>query len=188
MKSHIITIAGSLGSGKTSTAKRLATELGYRHFSSGDLFRAVAAERGVTVEEINQQAELEHEIDHAVDRRLQEMASESELVIDSRMAFHWMPSSFRVYLDLDPERAAQRIHDHIKTEGRIGENAESVAEVLESIIRRRTSEQKRYQSLYGVDVLDLSPFNLVIDTGTSDLSTVATTILKAYREWLGTER
>jgi len=185
MKSKIITIAGALGSGKSSTAKKVASTLGYRHFSSGDLFRQIAAERGVTVEQINQQAELEHEIDHAVDKRLQDMASDSDLVIDSRMAFHWMPNSFKIYLALDPQKAAERIHSHIATEGRIGENGESVESVFESITRRRESEKKRYMNLYQIDVLDTTPFDLVIDTATKDLESVVTEVLEAYRVWLG---
>lgn len=188
MKSRIITIAGALGSGKSSTANRVATELGYRRFSSGDLFRAIAAERGISVEQVNRQAEVEQEIDHAVDQRLRDMASESELVIDSRMAFHWMPESFKVYLALDPKAAAERIHSHIKTEGRVGETGETVEEVYASIVRRRESEQKRYMSLYAIDVLDTSSFDLVIDTATKNLDGVATEVLEHYRAWLGAER
>ena len=188
MKSKIITIAGSLGSGKSSTAKGVAAELGYRHFSSGDLFRAVAAERGLTVMQINQQAELEHEIDHAVDKRLQDMANEEEFVIDSRMAYHWMPDSFKVYLSLDPHIAAERIHTQIKGSGRISEDAQNVEEVYQTILDRRASEQKRYRNLYDVDVLDLKPFDLVADTATTPLEGVIKEVLAAYREWLGSER
>ena len=89
MKSRIITIAGALGSGKSSAAKKLAVELGYTHFSSGDVFRSIAGERGISIEEINKQAELEHEIDLAVDQRLRDLASENDFVIDSRIAYHW---------------------------------------------------------------------------------------------------
>lgn len=184
MKSTIITIAGTLGGGKTSTAKRVASELEYTHFSSGDLFRAVAAERGITVEEVNRQAELEKTIDHDVDERLREMALEEKLVIDSRLAFHWMPDSFKVYLTLDPKVAASRIYQHILEEGRIGEGAESLERVFESVQKRQASEQKRYAELYGVDVLELSPFNLVIDTEQKDLEAVSREVLEAYRSWI----
>ena len=184
MKSKIITIAGSLGGGKTSTAKRVSIKLDYHHFSSGDLFRAVAAERGVTVEEINRQAELEQQIDHDVDERLKQMAHEDNLVIDSRLAFHWMPNSFKVYLSLDPAIAAERIYKHIKENGRVSEEAESVEKVLESIQNRHASEQKRYSDLYGVNVHDLTPFNLVINTAEKDLETVSLEIVEAYTRWL----
>ena len=184
MNSRIITIAGALGSGKSSTAKGVASNLGYRHFSSGDLFRAIAAERGLTVIQINQQAELEHEIDHAVDQRLRDMAEESDLVIDSRMAYHWMPDSFRVFLSLDPKIAAERIFNQIKETGRKSESANTVEEVYEGILERRASEQKRYSNLYNIDVLDLSPFDLVLDTSVDSLEEVTRKVVEAYQAWL----
>jgi len=184
MKSKIITIAGALGSGKSSTAKRIALKLGYRHFSSGDLFRAIAKERGLSIEEINKVAELESEIDHAVDERLREMGKESELVIDSRMAYHWMPDSFKVFLDLESHAAAERIFNHIKKEGRVSQEAESVEQLLRSTAERQASEKKRYWNLYQVDVEDLSPFDLVVDTGPVPLEGVADIVVGKYKEWL----
>lgn len=184
MKSRIITIAGSLGSGKSSTAKKVASTLNYRHFSSGDLFRQVAKERGVTVEEINLKAELEHEIDHATDERLKSMADENDLVIDSRLAFHWMPNSFKVFLTLKPEIAAKRIYNHIVQEGRESQSANSVEEVLEATLKRQASEKKRYQNLYEIDTTDTSPFDLIVDTEKNNIEQVVQLVLENYRNWL----
>src|SRR6266478_5298922 len=73
MKKPIITIAGSLGSGKSSTAKVVASALGFRHFSSGDLFRQLAVERGESIEAMNISAEVQRDIDLKVDRLLQQI-------------------------------------------------------------------------------------------------------------------
>lgn len=72
MKKELITIAGSPGSGKSSTAKALAAALQYRHFSSGDLFRQLAAERGESIEAMNISAEVQRDIDLSVDKLLQD--------------------------------------------------------------------------------------------------------------------
>jgi len=89
MKRQIITIAGSLGSGKSSTARAVAAALGFRHFSSGDLFRQLAVERGESIEAMNISAEVQRDIDLKVDNLLQEMyRADEQLVIDSRMAWH----------------------------------------------------------------------------------------------------
>jgi len=110
MKKNIITISGFPGSGKSSTAKGLASALGYEHFSSGDLFRKMAAERGLSVEGINLAAEKSKEIDYAVDDLLQKMGREkNNIVVDSRTAFHWISNSFRVFLDLDPRTSGADI-------------------------------------------------------------------------------
>src|SRR3989344_4557090 len=109
-KKSIITLAGKPGSGKSTTSKKLAERLGFERFSSGDLFRAIAKERAVDVLTINQTAETEKAIDLEVDEKLRQIgATKNNLVIDSRMAWHWMPYSFKVYLDLDILVAARRI-------------------------------------------------------------------------------
>jgi cytidylate kinase len=184
MKREIITIAGSPGSGKSSTAKAVATALGFRHFSSGDRFRQLAAERGQSIEAINISAEVQREIDLEVDQLLQEMyRSEQRLVIDSRMAWHWMPGSFKVFLVLDPDAAAQRIFGHLQKEGRIGEEAQSVPEVRRSIERRSASEKRRYGALYGVDVTNPLNFDIVINTKCNDLPTVTAILRAAFAAW-----
>src|SRR5215469_2609639 len=129
MTKDIITIAGSLGSGKSSTARAVASALGFRHFSSGDRFRQLAAARGESIEAMNISAEVQRDIDLEVDQLLQRMyRTEQRLVIDSRMAWRWMPQSFKVFLVLDPSTAAERVFNHLQKEGRISEDAQSVAE------------------------------------------------------------
>ncbi|OGG49461.1 hypothetical protein A2763_04015 [Candidatus Kaiserbacteria bacterium RIFCSPHIGHO2_01_FULL_54_36] len=186
MKKELITIAGSLGSGKSSTAKAVARALGYRHFSSGDLFREIAGARGESVEATNISAEIQKDIDHQVDERLQRMGKEEDkLVIDSRLAWHWMPDSFKAFLLLDRDRAAERIFQDVLKKSRVSEEAQSVADVRASIERRFASEQKRYQALYNVDPTDLKNFDLVIDTKHNDLDAVVRIVLEKYKAWRG---
>lgn len=183
MKKSIITISGSLGSGKSSTAKGVAAALGYRHFSSGDLFRKIAKERGLSIEAINLTAEQQTEIDYKVDELLQKMGREEDkLVIDSRLAWHWMSDSFKVFLTLDTATAAERIFMHIQEQGRVSENASSADEVKRSIESRAASERKRYYNLYQLDPTDPAHFDLVIDTKENDLKTVTAMVLDAYQK------
>jgi CMP/dCMP kinase len=184
MQREIITIAGSPGSGKSSTAKALAQSLGFRHFSSGDVFRQLAAERHQSIEAMNISAEQQRDIDLQVDSRLTQMyREENRLVIDSRMAWHWMPESFRVFLILDPATAAERIFAQVRAAGRMSEDAASVAEMRRSIERRATSEQKRYAALYGVNATEPLNFDVVINTKYNDLATVAAIVRAAYQAW-----
>lgn len=184
MRRELITIAGSLGAGKSSTAKAVAKALGYEHFSSGDLFRKIAAERGETVEATNISAEAQKDIDHKVDALLREMGkSKNKLVVDSRMAWHWMPESFKVFLALDRDAAAKRIFADVQGKRRVSEQAETLDELKASIDRRFASEQKRYLSLYNVDPTDPANFDLIIDTKENDLATVVGTVLTGYDSW-----
>ena len=188
MKKQLITLAGSPGSGKSSTARAVAAALEFQHFSSGDLFRELAAARGESIEAMNISAEAQRDIDLQVDNLLQEKyRTDDRLVIDSRMAWHWMPASFKVFLLLDPGTAAERIFAHLQHGGRISENATSVKEVRESIDRRFASEQKRYAALYGVNPTDPLNFDVVLNTRHNDLQTITAMVTAAYRAWIGSD-
>jgi CMP/dCMP kinase len=187
MKKHIITITGLPGSGKSSTAKGVARRLGYEHFSSGDLFRKMAAERGLSIEGINVAAEKQKEIDHAVDKLLVKMGEEkNDIVLDSRIAFHWIPGSFKVFLDLDPRIAAKRTFTQIQKEGRISQAGSSLDEVYTNTLGRIESERKRYWSLYNIDFTDKTQFDLIVDTEANNLEEVIEIIVAAYQKWLRT--
>jgi len=184
MRRKIITIAGSPGSGKSSTAKALASALGFRHYSSGDLFRQLAAQRGESIEALNIAAEVRRDIDLDVDDLLKKIYdSEDELVIDSRMAWHWMPASFKAYLLLDLDTAARRIFGHLQKEGRISEDAASEQEVRTSIQRRFESEQRRYKSLYDVDFTNPENFDIVLNTKDNDLPIIVGMLKGSYAAW-----
>jgi cytidylate kinase len=185
-KKHIITIAGLPGSGKSSAAGGVARELGYEHFSSGDLFRKMAAERGISIEEMNFAAEKQKEIDEGVDALLRSIGAENQnLVIDSRIAFHWIPDSFKVFLQLDLALAAERMFAQVSAGTRLSQNATSAAQMLENTIKRIESEKKRFNDLYAVDFTDVRNYDLIVDTGARDLPSVVSTIVRAYHEWLG---
>ena len=185
MKKHVITITGFPGSGKSSTAKSVASLLGYEHFSSGDLFRKMAAERGLSIEEINVTAEKQKEIDLEVDKLLVKMGKEkNDFVIDSRTAFHWIPDSFKVFLDLDPRTAAERTFAQIQKEGRSSQTGASVDEVYENTLKRVESERKRYYNLYKIDITDKTKFDLIVDTKIHNLADVVEIVNAAYRKWL----
>lgn len=186
-KKHIITIAGRPGSGKSSTARRLAEELGYQHFSSGDLFRALAKERGIDVLQANLSAEENAEIDHLVDGRLRELGqTEDFLVIDSRTAWHWIPNSFKVFLDLDLIVAAQRIlretDESRTTSEQLHELPEEYAQTLQ---KRLDSETRRYKSLYSINPYDHTNYDLIVDTESHNLDQAVATVLESYKKWLG---
>ncbi|HVS79524.1 MAG TPA: cytidylate kinase family protein [Candidatus Paceibacterota bacterium] len=184
-KKTIITIAGDLGSGKSSNADKAASLLGYSRFSSGDFARLVAKRHGMSIEELNEHAEEHPEIDHEIDDEVKAAGEREKLVIDSRTAFHWIPDSFKVYLKLDPKLAAARIYEQMLQGQRVSQHADSVDHMYEQTIRRKESERKRYLALYGFDSTDPSGFDLVIDTATAPLEKVSEKIIEEYKKWLG---
>jgi cytidylate kinase len=186
-KKHIITIAGRLGSGKSSTANKLAEKLIYQRFSSGDFMRAIAEKHTVTLQELSEMAERDPSIDHEIDAEVKNAGEKDNLVIDSRLAFHWIPQSFKVYLYLRPEVAADRILiDAENNPNRYSEGFSALTKeaITESITTRLESEKKRYQSLYTIDHTNPDNFDLVIDTEKNNLDEVVEIILEKYKVWL----
>jgi len=183
-KKEIITICGGLGSGKSSTAKMVANKLGFAHFSSGDFFRQVGLELGLSVNELNKRAETDKKIDEMTDEKLKQMNNKEKVVIDSRTAYHWIPESFKVYLDLPRDIAKQRILNSIQ-ENKLRQESEqstTIEEVYEKMQERFTSEQKRYWDLYKINNTDMSQYDLVVDTNKNNLEQVVDIIVSEYKK------
>jgi len=186
MKKEIITINGFPGSGKSSTANSVAKTLGFERFSSGDFMRKIAVDMGLTINELNIKAETNPSIDTEIDNEVKKAGELRNIVIDSRMAFHWIPESFKVYLDLPHEIAKERILNNLKTNKlrQESENATTEEEVYQKIIERLESENKRYMTLYGVDNTKKEAYDLVVDTNENNLEEVVSKIVTAYNEWI----
>jgi cytidylate kinase len=186
MKKEIITIAGVPGSGKSSTADGVAKALGYTRFSSGDFMRKIALDRGISINELSAQAETDPSIDVSIDDAVRNTGSGEKLVIDSRLAFHWIPTSFKVFLDLPLEISKERILSNLK-HNKLRQESEGMADaegVYKKITERLESEKKRYRELYNIDHTDKTNFDLVIDTNQNNLEQVIATIISEYKNWL----
>jgi len=187
-KIEVITVSGKPGSGKSTTARGAAERLGYSHFSSGDLFREIAAEQEMDVAEANFAAEDDASIDEAVDQRLRDIAEDDRkhrVAIDSRMAWHWMPGSYKVYLDLGLETAARRIINDMDEERLLAEHIPpDPSKYAEHLERRLLSEARRYRNLYGVDPYDFDNYDLVVDTEQHNAESTIGLVVSEFRDWL----
>lgn len=184
---HIITISGKPGSGKSSTADKLAEMLSYTRHSSGNMVRNILKEEGMTLAEYNKKAQDDHALDDRVDEMLRSLRSQKDIIVDSRLGFYWIPESFKVYLDLDIEVSTARIFNDavsnkMRTKG--GELASSLTDVKELVEQRMRDEQNRFRTMYGVDPYSPHHFDLIIDTSRHSPQTVALTIYDNYRKWL----
>ena len=170
MKNIKISLAGDLGSGKTTVGKLLAARLGAQIYSTGTIQRKIATEMGMTTLELNKYSETHPEIDDRIDDGLRALdKEETDVIIDSRMAWHFVPASFAVYMAADPVVSAKRIMNA----GRESEPFSSLEEAVRSVGERRKSEMLRYEKLYGVNIKDLENYDYVIDTSFVSPETVA---------------
>lgn len=186
IKKQIITISGFPGSGKSSTADLVAKKLGFERFSSGDFMRQIAVNQKISLNELSVLAENDNKVDESIDNAVKAAGEKEKIVIDSRLAFHWIPNSFKVYLDLPLEIAKERISNNLKTNKfrMESEGQMNVDEIYEKIVSRLESERKRYQELYDVDHTDKNNFDLIIDTNKNNLEQVVDIIVSEYKNWL----
>ena len=175
-----ISLAGDLGSGKSTVAKILIEALGAKYYSTGSIVRAIAERMGMTIGELNVYMETHPEIDKEVDDGLVALAANPDaLIIDSRMAWHFTEGTFKVYLSTDVETASLRI----MSANRTCEHATTLEETIACTKARRESEKKRYSEKYGVDITDLSNYSLVVDTTYATPDEVAGVIISAFEKW-----
>lgn len=175
-----ISLAGDLGSGKSTVSRLLMQRLHMDYYSTGNAFRAMAAERGMTVVELNEYMENRPEMDREIDNRLVALSDDPrDLIIDSRMAFHFVRDTFRIYFSTELEVSAARImNDH-----RAEETFPTLEETAANILRRKESERKRYFEFYNVDCKDLHHYSLVVDTTYATPEEVAACVCDNFALW-----
>lgn len=173
-----ITITGNLGSGKSTVCKELENR-GFKYISTGDIFRNIAMEQGISVIELNQKVNEEaahgkHDIDDMIDERSTQLGLENQnAVFDSRMAWHFVKESFKVFLTVDIDEAARRVLDA----NRASEKYNSIQECCASLLERQLLEQERFKELYNVDYYNMNNFNLIVETTTASPKEIADKIV-----------
>ena len=175
-----IAITGDIGSGKSEVCRLLAAATGYPTYSTGQMQREIADRLGMTTLELNRYSESHPEIDQEIDGRSMELGGRDEsFLIDSRIAWRFIPQSFKVFLSVDLRTAAERILGA----GRRRERYASLDDAMRDIGRRRRSENERFLETYGIDQSDLGNYDLVVDTSDKTPGQVADEILGAFRAW-----
>ena len=174
----IITITGKPCSGKGAVTAYLVEKYGFEKFSAGDIFRKIAAERGVDVLELNRINDTS--IDHLLDSEVTRVGTENigrKMIFDSRTAWHFVPESFKVFIDVQPEEQARRLLGS----GRNTEKIDiSMEEAISSLAERWELENKRYMAIYGFDNRDKANYDLVVDNTNLTIEETGKAIYEAY--------
>lgn len=156
-----ITVSGSVGSGKSTISRKLADKLGYRYYSVGELMREIAKKRGMDINKLSAIAEKDSSIDVELDQMQVDIGkTEDDFIMDSRLGFHFVPDSVKVFLTVDLDEAAKRI---------IGDNRDvekygSIQDATKHLKKRMESEKQRYKEYYDIDFPNKKYFDMVIDT------------------------
>jgi CMP/dCMP kinase len=176
-KGLVITISGPHGTGKSTYARALAAALQLRYVSAGGLFRDLAKQQRLSLEALSRKAAEDPSIDHMLDEKTKAEAEKGGVVIDAQLSA-WMArclADVKMLLTAPDEVRFKRIadRDHVPIE-----DARRETESRESI------QRERYKKYYGINVNDLSIYDLKIDTSLNPIETTKKIVIESVRDFL----
>jgi CMP/dCMP kinase len=178
----IIAISGLHGTGKSVVGKVIADHFGLAYYSTGELFRNIAKEKGLTLEQLSRQAEKDHTIDNTIDYRIKQLALKGNCVLDNQLSPYLLKDivEYSILLTCDRQVRINRMMER--------DSDERVSKAQETEIRE-ASERKRFLEFYGVDIADpqliQSTFNLILDTTNLTIQDVISKIMTAIQQYDG---
>lgn len=155
-----ITISGPPGSGKSTVCKMLSDRLGIECVISGMIFREMAKEQGLDLEEFGRLSQIQPRFDRLLDERMVRTAKEkNNVILEGRLTAHMLSRNgiraTKVFLHADIDTRAKRIAER---------EGIDVREAKGRILEREECEASRYRDFYEIDLSDKSLYDLVIDT------------------------
>ncbi|MDL2302411.1 AAA family ATPase, partial [Lachnospiraceae bacterium OttesenSCG-928-D06] len=177
---------GNLGSGKSSISKILMKK-GYEIISTGTIFRELAMEQNMSVEDFNQKVHEDsqkgdHSVDDLIDKRTTRMNEEKDnVVFDSRLAWNFAKGSFKVFVIVDIREAARRVYnDSLRKET---EDYETEEKCRLGLMNRQQIEMHRFKEIYGIDYFDMSNYNLIIESTNTTPEAIVEQILLLFEAY-----
>lgn len=160
-----ITIGGASGTGTSTIAKKLAEKYNLKVYSGGGMQRMNAAKCGMTIEEydvfIKQHPELDQEIEKT---QIEIGKTEDNFVMESRLAWYAVPDSLKIKLECDLDTRIKRIVSGGKEEDRVAHMEEDFETTKTKTLKRESTYDDRWFTLYGVNWNDDKNFDLIINT------------------------
>ncbi len=168
----IITVSGPHGTGKSTYAAQLAEALRLRHVSAGVLFRKLAKEKKVSLEELGKLALNDPSIDKLIDERTAREAEGGNVVLDGQLA-GWVlrdKADLRIYLMAPETVRLERIAERDKL---------SLEAARKQTRLREAVQSERYLKHYGFKVEERSIYHLILDTSLGSIEDIAGVLLAA---------
>lgn len=178
----IITITGKPCSGKGTVGKLFCNKYNFEYICTGDMFRKLSQEMSKTITSI-QEDESVKIIDAQIDGYIENLGKEKlneNILIDSRLAWHFIPNSFKVFIDVDWDIAGERLVQA----NRPTEQYSNVNEAISALQHRWKIENDRYTELYSTNNLDTKQYNLYLSSNNKTPEELCDIIFDSYQKFL----
>jgi len=176
----IIAISGFHGTGKSTYARALAKEFGLRHISAGMIFRKIAKEKGISLEELSKIAEKNQRIDYMVDEKTRHEAKKGNVILEGHLA-GWMANDYagiKIFLTAP---------DSVRFK-RIAKRERIPLKEARQILYLENAERKRWKKIYKINAEDLSVYDIILNTGLLPLDSTIKVLKEIVREYISTHR
>ena len=143
----ILTLGGPPGSGTSTLANLLKDKLNLHYEYAGAVFRKMAKEKKMALEDFGEYVTKHPEIDKELDEKMIAFAkSKGNHLLEGRMVGALVAKenipALKIWLDASPETRAKRltVRDNFTYD-----------EAIQKMTRRDDCDRKRYLDLYGID-------------------------------------
>ena len=164
-----LTVSGPPGSGTSTLVDKICQSRNWTSLNGGEIFRTEAANRGLSVVEFSSLCKQDLDVDRELDTKLKEAISSQNPpdVVESRLSGWWAHQleldCLRVWVSVSDEERARRIQNR---------EGGDFSERLQESKQRQYDDNQRYMELYGIDMSDMTPYNLIVDADDSDADEV----------------
>ncbi len=174
-KGLTITVSGLSGVGKGTIAEALAKEFGLKKISSGDLFRKIAKDRGVSLEKIANSAT--DDLDKQMEISTLRLAMEGNVVLDGRLTgmAAGLNADCRILIKCGMDEKAERVAKRDNF---------SVEEAGKKLEARDSGNSAKYIRIYGTDGTDEKFYDAVINTEKMGMDATRAEAVRIVREIL----
>lgn len=178
-----ITITGNLGSGKSTICRLLNEKYQFEIYSTGKVQRELAKQMNMTTLELNQFMCSDKKYDKMIDdetARISRENGDKDIIFDSRLAWHFVEKSFKVFVSVSLNVAAERVMNDQR--GSV-EQYSSIEEAKKLLSERASTECARYKDIYNISYMEFSNYNLIIDSTYCQPDKIAEIIITEAKEY-----
>lgn len=177
----IITVTGKPCSGKGTACKLFSQVHNFEYLCTGDMMRELATKHNLDILTFQKTEDI-RKIDKIIDDQIADLGKSrinDDIIIDSRLAWHFIPDSFKVFIDVSLDVASQRL----LSSNRDSEQTSNEHDAMQKLCDRWETENDRYLDLYGVNNLNLDNYDFVINSDDLSPEEIVEKILEAYKNF-----
>lgn len=175
-KVNVVTLSGMPGSGTTTAARLVAEATGLSHVNTGAIFRAMASERGLSLNEFGKLANQDSSIDRELDARQVDICRQGNTLLEGRLAGYMMKDAgidcLAVWLDAPVDVRVRRVssRDSLPFEA-----------ARQLSLEREEDERRRFVEFYGFDLARIEVYDLVLDSSLLRPNAICEAIVSALQ-------